>query len=422
MITDEIHTHAFLKEASTACPIPLEKQARDLSEKVFFDVQTLLQRSHHEAEENLHAFQALANSEIAHMESMLTTLEEKNNVLSSENNALQSTLMHLKSEKMGLQSQIERQHADMLVLHENISRIQAHHRHMQATHEAETLLLKDTLQRLKEKEDNLHYIIQNEKNEKMKLLQDNISLQRQLEDLRSQSQETLEQKEWEYQQKIETEKQEKTKLDEKILTLEQSKIKWMDENLVLQREKQALIDEAQALKAHLETHQKTIEQIRVSEHQQRDAYASMEAHYKNKLTTLQKTHIDEKNAIVSQLAKRSADQTSVLEVRIQKLESLIALERENAKNKQINLHKQWEEAQANHSLAQKEKQAALSALRAIHAEQEKNMGAIGKVKALEKEISVIAQKKLTVEINMKQLHQELVECKRIISALRKSNI
>ncbi|MFI4957180.1 MAG: hypothetical protein ACHQAX_08240 [Gammaproteobacteria bacterium] len=40
-------------------------------------------------------------------------------------------------------------------------------------------------------------------------------------------------------------------------------------------------------------------------------------------------------------------------------------------------------------------------------------------KQYEKELSVMAQKKLTAETNMKHMHHELLECKRIISELRK---
>lgn len=337
MITDDLTEHDILKTLNMNSPaaaqsdsppaIKLQKQVRDVSERVFFDIQSLLRLANDQAEESLAAYQVLANAEISHMEDT-----------------------------------IDRQQTELSALQDHLHWMQQEQKNLQATHEADIALIKDSEARLQE------------------------AIQRE-EALKAASEE---------------EKMVNAKIVERITDDFEDQL--ANANTAFYEEKAKLQQMLEHKEAQYQQHLESVKKI----------LDNKEKQHQQQIATVKQAYQEEINGL----------QTSS-EDRIRKLESLLALERENAKNKQqawlakcksmeetyaINVQRERELAQ-NHILRgqQQQRQAWEADLQAALA---------AKQKAHEKETSVLAQKKLTVEMNMKQLHKELIECKRIISALR----
>lgn len=416
MITDEIKQADITIPASTRAPIALEKQARDLSEKVFFDIHSLLQRAQYDAEENLAAYQSLANAEIAHMDAMITGLEEKNSHLMHDLSVSQTSQMHLRTEKMALQTQIEQQHTDVLTLQDSLNRLQSHHKHIQASHESETSLLKENIARYRERETALSAQLQEEKAEKLQLQSRNAELLAMQESLRIEMHDRITQlraESQEHHQQWQRERHEKTTALEEKLSLQK----------MLHDIKQQHLVAMDALKRDLAEdkiiHQRIIDKLKEDFDEKISTTEAALAHEKATFkATLEQKMLSFKNAAEQHLALQIEKHQAIAVEKIRRLESLLSLERENTKKAE---HISSGYIELQNELTAWKKQCKTLEDNSVKDRQTLHETAI-KQKTLEKDISVIAQKKLTVEMNMKQLHKELIECKRIISALRKQQI
>ncbi len=505
MSTEEAVCLPEIKATATQSLAFIDEQAREFSATVFVGVKSLLQRSYEEAEEQLAAYQAAANEEIAQTETLLATLQERNIQLLQDNQTLQDTLAQAKEVEYELQKSIqsiaqekrdiqdekrsvdqtcEKLHADIETLQVTIERLNSYNQTIQAEQSAQiSELHQQHIDKINELQDFFEASMQSAQATHHQELDKRMRIH----------QEERESRETHFQQLIEKLTHEKTKvIDENIILQKEIGEQRIINAQVIQKMEDEFHAELQRLTARssktIETLEKTNQEYRIKiehlEHalsqanlaQQRDR-ESISQQFNIKIERLEhllnqerQTHEREKDSLLKQAQikieqfehllsqERNVHALEIENVKrqahisVEKIEHLLLLEKEDKKNIQAKAHQhienqcqtfsentkksamhyiQKEKAElikqhelAMHSLKKsfeltREKDRAL--IEKLHAKCQEIPSASSREIQLERDLSIMAQKKYTIELHFKKLQKEVIALKQIISELRKKH-